>query len=74
MKVEDISVKDMIGMQWSLKGKFLNSCGMRYRQARPNELADVVNWTNRETLKMDAERFAMSSYATKAQRSKYVTE
>jgi hypothetical protein len=61
-------------MMWSLKGKFLHSNGMRYRRAKDSELHNVVNWATRQSLKTDAERFAMSKYATKAHKSKFITE
>ena len=55
--LEEVSFKDLIGMIWCTKGRFLTSIGMRYRKAKPHEMENVVNWATRETLKLDAQRF-----------------
>jgi hypothetical protein len=75
MNAETIETfKDSIPILWDTKGKYLHSCGMRYRQAKPSEAHNVLNWASREAFKRDAERFALSSYATKAYKSKFITE
>ena len=74
MNIEDISIKDLIPMMWSLKGKYLTTSGMRYRKAKPSEMANVVNWCDRDTFKMDAERFAMSKHATKRDKGRFITD
>ena len=49
--------KGLIGIIWDTGGKFLHHCGLRYSQAADKDMENVVNWTDRETLKRDAERY-----------------
>jgi len=75
MKEETIEAfKDSVPILWDTKGKYLHSCGLRYRKAKLSEINNVCDWATRDAFKKDAERFAMSKYATKQQRGKFITE
>lgn len=58
LKVVENQKMGRIPMLWHTEGEFQTASGLRYKQAESHELKNVLNWTDRETLKMDAARQA----------------
>jgi hypothetical protein len=55
LKVVENQRKGLIPMLWDTKGRFMTKCGMRYSQAEPHQLEKVAFWTDRQSLKNDAD-------------------
>lgn len=75
-EIEEARKTHNIGAVWSLKGKLLTGCGMRYRLANEREKMQgrIVWWIDKKTLEIDERRFAFSKHATKQHRSKFITD